>query len=300
MTELRKNQILLIDKPTDISSFGVIKAIKRHIAPKMGHTGTLDPFASGLLLVLTNKYTRLNPFFLKADKTYHTKVKLGIRTDTLDHTGQIESEDNRWEQVREGDIKNALLSLTGELSYEAPKFSAKKIQGVCAYKYARNNVNVIRPRVNSTIYRIWNIEIELPFISFSVHCSSGTYIRSLGEMLGNILNTGSMLTELRRTRIGQFDMEGLDQQLELREGPVRYRTLQMKDLVNQEERMTLDEQQFQRLQFGDSLLRKTILNDHLQDKPHLLLLHQKEEAGFCMNVKLYPHLSKTKIISLWS
>lgn len=198
--------IVLIDKPKDWTSFDVIAKIRSITKiKKIGHTGTLDPFATGLLILLFNKATKLQSNFLNLDKTYVARLKLGAKTRTFDATSP-EEENVPIDGLSSDEIANVILSFIGDYYQTPPIFSAKKVGGVRLYKLARRNeqTKIITPLQLVKIYSIKIISIELPFVTIEVNCSKGTYIRSLANDIGLRLGVGAYLFELRRTKIGDY------------------------------------------------------------------------------------------------
>jgi len=200
--EQMKNGLILIDKPSGISSAFVVARVKRLLgASKCGHTGTLDPFATGLMVVCLEKATRISSFLLGGEKTYEAEMLLGIETDTQDRTGQILSQHQPElvEQISESDIRKACECFKGDILQRPPVYSALKHNGVPLYKLARKGKPVEKPARPVSILELEILEIKLPSIFFRVRCSSGTYIRSLCHDIGQKLGCGAHLKELRRT-----------------------------------------------------------------------------------------------------
>ncbi len=194
--------IIAVDKPEGISSARVVAQIKRIFkAKKAGHTGTLDPFATGLLLCAINKGTRISRFFLGGTKQYQAGIHLGIETDTLDRTGQIEyqTDPGLVEKLTRQEIETVISSFKGPQKQIPPVFSALKHQGQPLYRLARKGKKIIKPAREIEVYSITLERIALPLVHINVHASSGTYIRSLARDIGNALGTGGHLSSLRRT-----------------------------------------------------------------------------------------------------
>jgi tRNA pseudouridine55 synthase len=208
MPETQLSEILLIDKPAGITSHDVVDEV-RHIykTRRVGHAGTLDPFATGLLIVAVGKATKTIQQFVGLDKEYITTARLGATSDTYDLTGQI-TERNAEPMTRD-DILAALISFKGGYAQKAPAFSAKKVHGQKLYEMARRGEDVenLRPIKQVDISDIELLDYQWPEVTFRVVCSSGTYIRSLANDLGEKLGCGAYLTALRRTRIGQYKIE---------------------------------------------------------------------------------------------
>ncbi len=193
------NGILVIDKPPGLSSARVVSIVKRLLrAQKVGHAGTLDPFATGVLIVCVNQATRLARFWLNSAKTYQAELYLGIETDTQDPTGTVTSISETVD-VSEVTVRAVMKSFVGTMNQAPPVYSALKHQGVPLYRLARKGEPFQKPARQIQIYRLDILEIELPLVRFEVNCSAGTYIRTLCADIGNILGCGGHLKNLRRT-----------------------------------------------------------------------------------------------------
>ena len=200
------NGILVVDKPAGISSAKVVAIVKRALsAKKVGHTGTLDPFATGVLVCCINKATKLANFFLQGKKKYTALVNLGVETDTQDSTGIIISKCNKI-NFPENLIRSVFKRFEGKIEQLPPVFSALKHKGVPLYKLARQGKPVQKPARSVFISYIDILDINLPFVRFEVLCSSGTYVRTLCSDIGTSLGCGGHLKELRRTESSQFSI----------------------------------------------------------------------------------------------
>ena len=210
--------VLIIDKPPGMTSHDVV-ARARHILHerRIGHTGTLDPFATGVLVILVGKATRLAQFLNEVDKEYEAIIRLGYSTDTGDRTGTpIAGPPSQGREWTEQEIEAALKSLRGEIDQVPPMYSAKKVQGKKLYELARRGESVERKPVHVCIFNFEPISPEGQLIkdnldgTFNFHarvsCSSGTYVRTLAEDFGKRLYVGAHLAELRRTRVGDFQL----------------------------------------------------------------------------------------------
>ena len=206
-----EDQIILVDKPAGISSFGVVAKIRRELRDefghkvKVGHTGTLDPFATGLMILLSGKMTKKSNEFLKLDKVYEAEMKLGFTSTTGDPEGEITEVGSVIPEMT--DIQKVLDFFTGEISQTVPKFSAVKINGERAYKLARKGTDFETPTRKITIYKIELLDYSYPTLNIRCHVSSGTYIRTLAEDIGKALGTSAYLTALRRTQIDNYHIE---------------------------------------------------------------------------------------------
>lgn len=196
------NGIVAVNKPADMTSAQVVARVKRALkAKKVGHTGTLDPFATGVLICCVNRATRLAQFLSKSRKSYEAVMCLGVRTDTQDLTGCVMSETSISE-VTDKAIKSVFRRFLGVREQVPPAFSALKHRGEPLYKLARKGVFVEKPPRRIAIYHLELLDINLPFVRFKVMCSSGTYIRTLSDDLGVALGCGAHLVELCRTECG--------------------------------------------------------------------------------------------------
>ena len=206
-----EDEVILMDKPAGISSFGVVAKVRGFLRNKfghkvkVGHTGTLDPFATGLLILLSGKMTKKSNEFLKLDKEYVAELKLGFKSSTGDPEGEIEKVNDRIPDAEE--IDRILHTFIGEIEQTPPKYSAIKINGQRAYKMVRKGVDFEMPVRKVKIYNIDVLEYEYPRLVIRCQVSSGTYIRTLAEDIGMKLGVGAYLTALRRTRIGEYSVE---------------------------------------------------------------------------------------------
>lgn len=206
------DEIILIDKPEGITSFGVVAKVRRVLTEKagkkvkVGHTGTLDPFATGLLILLAGKATKRSNEFLKLDKEYMAEIRLGETSTTGDPEGEIQKS-YTGEAPDFEEVKKVVQSFTGGIMQKVPAFSAVKVNGKRAYDLARKGLPVETPTRKVTIYKIEILEYKWPILKIRTEVSSGTYIRALGEDIGRELGTGAYLTALRRTKIKDYDVK---------------------------------------------------------------------------------------------
>ena len=204
------DDIVLIDKPTGVTSFGVVARVRRVLTEqagrkvKVGHTGTLDPFATGLMILVTGKKCREAEHYTKLDKWYEAQIVLGQTSSTGDPEGELAAVSDR--RPTEAEIGAVLERFTGEIQQTPPVFSAIKIDGQRAYKLARQGKEVNMPSRNVTIYSLELISYEYPHMNIRTHVSSGTYIRTLAQDIGEALGTGAYCRELRRTKIAKYDI----------------------------------------------------------------------------------------------
>ena len=212
--DLLTGQTILLDKPLDWTSFQAVNKLKYKLKSefnlpkkfKIGHAGTLDPRATGLLIICTGKFTKIIPQIQDAPKEYFTEIKIGVQTESYD-TEKPEILHQDISEITETQIKETLEKFLGEIDQKPPIFSAIKIEGNRAYDLARAGKEVEMKSRKTTITYIENIEIDLPFVRFTVGCSKGTYIRSLAHDIGQELGVGAYLTNLRRTKIGDYLVE---------------------------------------------------------------------------------------------
>ena len=231
-----ENRVILIDKPAGMSSFSVVARVRRKLKDefghkiKVGHTGTLDPFATGLLILLSGKFTKKSGEFLKLDKVYEATIKLGFVSTTGDSEGEISqySIEDLSEITTENEgaspvttdrsdpcpkldtVKSLLQNFIGEIEQTPPRFSAIKINGQRAYKLARKGEDFEMPTRKVTIYNIEILEYKYPLLKIRSHVSSGTYIRTLAEDIGKALGTGAYCESLRRLKIGDYDVKDVE------------------------------------------------------------------------------------------
>ena len=216
--------VLVIDKEKGMTSHDVVSAVRKKFSiKKVGHAGTLDPNATGVLVLLVGKATKLSQKYSSQEKEYEATMKLGERTDSGDSEGNIISSGNVTSSEEE--IKGVIDSFIGETEQVPPMVSAKQVGGKRLYKLARKGVVVEREPQKIYIKDIKVKKIDLPFVVFTVTCSKGTYIRQLADDVGEKLSSGAHLTELRRLRSGDFSLED---------------AVKLSDLKTIEEQLTVD------------------------------------------------------------
>lgn len=245
------NGIIVINKPKNYTSHDVVAKVKRILnLKKVGHTGTLDPNATGVLPLLLNSGTKLSKYLINHDKEYEVTLKLGIKTDTLDSEGKILEERKVDTTILENteNIKEVLNSFVGKQEQIPPMYSAIKVKGKKLYEYARNGENV---EVQARQIEIYNIElkkvdIEEQEIEFEVECSKGTYIRSLCEDIATKLGTIGYMKELNRTRVGSFNIENSItlEELENYEN-INSKIITMEELLKSNEKIILNQKQLE-------------------------------------------------------
>ena len=200
--------IIVINKEQGYTSNDVVQIVKRIFNEKVGHTGTLDPMATGVLPLLIGKGTKCSQFLINHDKIYTAALKLGVKTDTGDITGNIiETAEVSKKMLEKAFVEKVLKSFIGEIEQTPPMYSAIKINGKKLYEYARRGQTVEIPPRKITIYDIKLIEIKGEEIMFRVSCSKGTYIRTLCEDVAKALGTVGTMSALNRDKVGNFSME---------------------------------------------------------------------------------------------
>lgn len=198
--------VINIYKPAGITSFDAVRKIMNVCnTRKVGHTGTLDPLASGVLPICIGRATKIVDYIMSETKVYKVELKLGIETDTYDREGKVLYEKNL--NVSKEDIISTLKSFIGKLQQEPPMYSALKVNGKKLYELARKGIVVERKKREITIYDLQIDKISLPFVHFTVKCSKGTYIRSLCHDVGEALEVGGTMWNLERTETGIFKNE---------------------------------------------------------------------------------------------
>ena len=251
--------VFLLDKPQGMSSNDIMQKVKRIFqANKAGHTGALDPLATGMLPICLGEATKFSQFLLDADKRYLVTAKLGERTDTSDAEGQIV--ETRDVKVKTPEILTALEQFRGDILQVPTMFSALKHNGKPLYEYARQGITVEREARPITIFELNFIEYNAPYLTLEVHCSKGTYIRTLVDDLGELLGCGAHVTMLRRTAVADYPTEKMldwhalqslaeQQDLALLDALL----LPMDTAVAKLPALTLDENQTQGIGFGQRI-----------------------------------------------
>jgi len=203
-----KSGFLLVDKPEGMTSHDVVDHLRKITKiKKIGHAGTLDPIVTGLLILgIGREATKKLSEFQKLDKEYIAKIRLGVKSDTFDKEGKIEKVLFEKIPTRE-EVEEVLKSFCGEILQTPPPYSAKKIKGKKAYELARKGLKVELSPVKVKIHQIEILNYSFPYLKIKVSCSSGTYIRSLANDIGEKLKVGGLIEELRRTKIGNFKVE---------------------------------------------------------------------------------------------
>lgn len=208
---MKEDDVLLVDKPAGITSFGVVARVRRRLSEqlgkkaKVGHTGTLDPFATGLMIIVTGKECRNAMNYSKLDKEYEATIRLGQTSSTGDPEGELTNVSG--DQPQLSDIQEAVKQFVGDIKQRPPMFSAIKINGRRAYDLARKGEVVEMPERNVTVHSLQILSYDYPELKIRVHVSSGTYIRTIAEDIGLALRTGAYCSELRRTKVGKWSVQ---------------------------------------------------------------------------------------------
>jgi len=200
--------LIIVDKPKGLTSFDVVKSIRRKLKTrKVGHSGTLDPLATGILVILLGKYTKLFPEFSSFDKAYDATLELGVNTATGDSQGKIISKNDSFSSVTQQQAEDVFKCFIGQIDQIPPMFSALKYHGKKLYELARKGIDVPRKARQVKLHKL-NIEkFYLPFIDFYMSCSKGTYVRSLVQDIGQRLGCGACITRIVRTELGPFKLK---------------------------------------------------------------------------------------------
>ncbi len=200
------NGVLLLDKPYELSSNHALQTVKRiYFAQKAGHTGALDPLATGMLPICLGEGTKFSQYLLDTDKAYKVKAKLGVRTTTSDVAGEVVS--TKKVEITRDQLMIALDSFRGTTKQVPSMFSALKYQGQPLYKYAREGVEIPREARDITVFDLKLLRFEIDEVELSIHVSKGTYIRTIIDDLGELLGCGAHVTALRRTAVGNYPID---------------------------------------------------------------------------------------------
>lgn len=253
------NGFLVIDKPSNYTSRDVVNIVSKYFhTKKVGHTGTLDPLATGILIITLGKYTKLTELVTNYDKEYIAQLTLGIQTDTYDIEGKIIKEKNA-SHITKQEIKECLNHFIGPQIQEVPIYSAVKVNGKKLYNYARNNEEVILPKKNINIKNITLLSDPTQTnnkINFAIKCqvTKGTYIRSLVNDIGNYLSTGAIMTALRRTKQGSFTLTDAYTLDEITKD--KYKILKIKDVIKDIQTIKIDNTNASKIKNGNIIENK--------------------------------------------
>ena len=254
------NGIVLIDKPENITSNRLVQKIRKHLKKitgkdmKVGHTGTLDFFASGLMIITVGKSTRITEYLQKLDKEYIATGELGKITDTYDIQGKVIQEKEC--TITEEKLKKIVLSFKKRYLQTPPPYSANRIKRTRAYKLAKRGLQVSLKPKEVTIYQIELIDLSLPQFTIKVRCSSGTYIRSIIKEIGDLAGCGAFTKKLRRTKVGRFNVQQalkLNQFLNMTKSEIKSTLISVRDALNFLPELVLDEGFDRRFVLGQRL-----------------------------------------------
>lgn len=248
------NGLIVINKPSGCTSRDIVNMLCKILHTKsVGHIGTLDPLAEGVLVCLTGKYTKLTNILINHDKEYIAEFKLGMLTDTLDITGKILKEEKYSLNINK--LKKILNDYIKTYEQEVPIYSAIKVCGRKLYDYARNNEEVELPKKKVTIYDIELLSVKDELVKIKCHVSKGTYIRSLIRDIGNSLGTYATMTKLTRTKLGNFDINNSYTIDDIEHN--KYKSLDIKDFMNIEEVDITKEEDYIHIKNGNIMNVKT-------------------------------------------
>ena len=285
------NGVLNIFKNKGMTSFDVVSRVRKIAKEKkVGHTGTLDPEAEGVLPVCLGKGTKIIDYIMNSENGYSVKFKLGIKTTTYDLEGEIlEERDTSF--LKEEEVKNVINSFKGEYLQVPPMFSALKKNGVRLYELARKGIEVEREGRNITIYNIENINIDLPYVSMDVTCSKGTYIRSLCYDIGERLNVFATMTDLKRFKTSFFCEEDSININDLNEENIKEKLISIEDALKNYPKIYIEKGYTKLIangvRVGDKRFTKDFVENNVlyrvygEDK-EFLGLGKKNEEGFKM------------------
>jgi len=272
------NGILNVFKPTGMTSFDVVRIIKKisHIK-KVGHAGTLDPEASGVLPVCIGKATKAIDYIMGDFKIYETELKLGVITDTYDREGKILSESEV--NLSENEIIQCINSFIGEIKQVPPMYSALKVNGKKLYELARAGIEIEREARAITIYDIEIRSIEIPYVKFMVKCSKGTYIRSLCYDIGELLKCGGMMWNLQRTATGQFHIEDAINIQDLNEENINGNIMPIESIFKNNTKITIEDRFVKFLLNGVVVKDKALANKFETEKIYSIYNNNNEFIG---------------------
>lgn len=282
------NGVLNIFKPKGMTSFDVVRQVKKVCnTGKVGHTGTLDPDATGVLPVCIGRATKIIDYIMDSHKVYEVEFKLGIKTDTYDISGEI-LEERDPSSLKDEEILEAVNSFLGEYSQVPPMYSALKQNGVRLYTLARQGIEVEREGRNITIYSLSDIKINNPYVSMRVECSKGTYIRSLCYDIGEKLGVFATMTELNRAETSVFKQEESVNINDLTAENYQDYLISLEDALNQYDRITVNSKYTKLLvngvRVGDTRYTKDEVIEgrlyRVYDNDKFLGLGSRDKAGF--------------------
>lgn len=201
-----KEGIVIINKPAGVTSHDVVSIVRRRFKMRqVGHSGTLDPLATGVLIILLGHSTKLFNKFVLFDKVYNATLQLGLKTTTADIEGQVLNQ-QPWNHITRRQVDEVFKRFEGDIKQIPPMVSALKFKGIRLYKLARSGVEVEREPRDIRINLLKVVDFQAPFVKFYLECSKGTYVRQLAQDAGEILGCGACITQIQRTKVGPFDI----------------------------------------------------------------------------------------------
>ncbi len=287
------NGVIVVDKPKGLTSSFLLNLVKKILnIKKAGHTGTLDPFATGVLPICFNEATKLIPYFDEEYKEYHGKLQLGVETDTLDETGEVINKINVG-KIEESDILECLYSFKGSISQIPPMYSALKVKGVRLYKMARKGEVVERKPREIFIDKIELLSFKSPYIECDVRCSKGTYVRSLANDIGNKLGYGGCLKELKRVSSGQFRIDNSFNLSEIEENS--FKLTSINELLKDYSNINVDDELEKIIRNGKKLIKKYFVNlevPYLRAKEKVVINNGNQTIAILESLKSTVEINK--------
>lgn len=272
------NGILNIYKPTGITSFDVVRKVRKiSKVKKVGHAGTLDPEASGVLPVCIGKATKAIDYIMGDFKIYDAELKLGVITDTYDKEGEILATNEVI--VTEEEIRKAINSFAGEIQQVPPMYSALKVNGKKLYELARAGIEIERQARSIVIYSIDIMDIKIPYVKFRVKCSKGTYIRSLCYDIGEVLKCGGMMWNLQRSAAGQFEIENSINIEDLNEDNIAQYILPIERTFGNNDKITIEPKFIKLLLNGVIVKDKALFHRFEEGKTYSVYNNDDEFVG---------------------
>ncbi|WML35081.1 tRNA pseudouridine(55) synthase TruB [Clostridium sp. OS1-26] len=272
------NGILNINKPTGMTSFDVVRKVKAVAkTKKVGHTGTLDPEASGVLPICIGRATKLVDYIMNDYKIYKVELRLGVVTDTYDREGKVLK--NEDVTLSKEEVEEAIKSFIGEIDQVPPMYSALKVNGQRLYSLARQGIEVERKARRINIYNIDILDIKVPTVTFNVKCSKGTYIRSLCYDIGEKLKCGGAMWNLQRVQTGSFNILDSVELEHLNSDNILEHLIPMDKALSEYPEIHLDEK-YEKLVFnGVTIKDKSLINDIENDRLYRVYLKNNEFIG---------------------
>lgn len=274
--------ILNINKPEGMTSFNVVREVKRMIKnKKVGHTGTLDPIASGVLPICVGRATKFADYIVQGKKAYLAELRLGIATETYDREGNILY--TKDVHLKDSEVLDGILNFRGEIEQVPPMYSALKVNGKRLYELARKGIEIERKKRKITIYSIDIVSIKLPYVSFKVTCSKGTYIRSLCHDIGNRLNCGGTMWSLKRISTGGFDIRDSIALEELSKDNILNYMISVDKVLYEYPKIFIEDKYVKKVLNGMSINDEEFLNKIVEDQLYRVYIEGHKFIGVGMN-----------------